>query len=451
MNAPVINRRDLLRSGALVVASGTLPYVWTSSRAAAQDKNDRPNVACIGVGGMGRGDGLSASRFGNIVACADVERGHAERFAAEPRLEGKCETYSDYRRVLDRQDVDVVTIGTPDHWHTKIVIDALRAGKDVQCQKPLTLTIEEGRQICRVVRETGKILHVGTQQRSEDRSMFLKAVVLAQSGRLGDNLTATCSIGGGPSGGPWEPSTPPEGLDWDFWLGPAPAVPYVPQRCHGNFRWWLEYSGGKMTDWGAHHIDIAQWALGYADSGPVEIEGTAEFPDVFPQDFDPVKFFAGEQTIRNGYNTALRFRITCTYPNGSKVIVQDEPDNGVWFEGDKGRIFVNRGRLTGALIEEIAASKEDQQWLDEEVIKLYGGTKPGDHMRHFFDCLRDRKFTISDPFTHHRTMTTCHLCNIAVLLNRKLRWDPANEDFVDDEQASALRSRPQRAPYNIEA
>jgi myo-inositol 2-dehydrogenase / D-chiro-inositol 1-dehydrogenase len=451
MNRSAISRRDVLRGGALLAASSTLPCVWTSSRAVAQDKNDRPNVAAIGLGGMGRADGLSAARFANMVACADVDRGRAERFAAEDRFQGKCEIYRDYREVLDRQDVDVVTIGTPDHWHTKIVIDALRAGKDVQCQKPLTLTIEEGRQICRVVQETGRILHVGTQQRSENEARFLKAVVLAQSGRLGDNLTATCSIGAGPAGGPWEPSAPPDELDWDFWLGQAPAVPYTRQRCHGEFRWWLEYSGGKMTDWGAHHIDIAQWGLGYADSGPTDIEGTAEFPDMFPEDFDPVKFFAGEQSIRNGFNTAMQFNITCTYPNGSKMIVRDQPDNGIWFEGDKGRIFVNRGRLSGALVEQIAASKEEQDWLDEQVVKLYGGTQPGDHMRHFFQCLTDRKFTISDPFTHHRTMTACHLCNIAILLKRPLKWDPETEDFVGDLQASALRSRPQRALYTIDA
>ena len=132
------------------------------------------------------------------------------------------------------------------------------------------------------------------------------------------------------------------------------------------------------------------------------------------------------------------------------MIVQDGPDNGIWFEGEKGKIFVNRGKLTGKPIEEIDASQTDKEWLDEEVVKLYGGTQPGDHMRHFFECLKERKFTISDPFTHHRTMTSCHLCNIAILLKRKLRWDPDKEDFVGDAQASALRSRPQRAPYTIE-
>ena len=447
MNRPASNRRDFLKKSACIAAAGAVPYIWTSSYAKAQEANDRPNMASIGVGGMGSGDGRSASRFANMLACADVDRGRAERFAGDGRFGGKCDIYEDYRKIIERADIDVVTIGTPDHWHSKIVIDALKAGKDVQCQKPLTLTIDEGKQICKVVKQSGKILHIGTQQRSENRSMFLKAVVLAQSGRLGKKLTATCSIGGGPGGGPFPTVEPPANLNWDNWLGQAPKVPYTRERCHGNFRWWLEYSGGKMTDWGAHHIDIAQWGLGYTASGPIEIEGAGEFPN-HPADLDPVKFFAGEQTIPNGYNTATRFKINLTFANGNKMIVQQGPDNGIWFEGENGRIFVNRGRLTGKPVEDL--SETDKRWLDEEVTKLYKGMQPGDHMRHFFECLKDRRFTVSDPFTHHRTMTSCHLCNIALLLKRKLRWDPAKEDFVGDAEASALLSRPQRAPYTIE-
>ncbi len=443
-------RRDFIKTGLGAAAATAAPYVWTSSYAKAQDANDRPNMASIGVGGMGSGDGHSASRFANMVACADVDLSRAERFAGNGRFGGKCQVYTDYHKVLQRKDVDVVTIGTPDHWHSKIVIDALKAGKDVQCQKPLTLTIDEGKLILQAVKQSGKILHIGTQQRSENRDMFLRAVVLAQSGRLGKKLTATCSIGGGPGGGPFPVADPPANLNWDYWLGQTPEVPYTKERCHGNFRWWLEYSGGKMTDWGAHHIDIAQWGLGYADSGPIEAEGTAEFPDVYPADFDPVKFFSGQQKLANGYNTATKFKITLTYANGNRMIVQDGPDNGIWFEGEDGKIFVNRGRLTGKPIEEISATDSEARWLDEEVDKLYGGPRQG-HMRHFFDCLKQRKFTISDPFTHHRTMTSCHLCNLAILLKRKLRWDPVKEDFIGDEQASALRSRKQRAPYTIEA
>lgn len=441
-------RRRFLQRSAGLAAAGAVPYFWSSAYAKGEDKNDRPNIASIGVGGMGSGDGRSASRFGNMIACADVDRDHGEKFAADPRFQGRCEVYNDYRKILERDDIEVVLIGTPDHWHSKIVIDALKAGKDVQCQKPLTLTIDEGKQICKVVKETGKILHIGTQQRSGYHAMFLKAVALAQSGRLGKKLTATCSIGAGPTGGPFETETPPANLDWDFWLGQAPKVPYTKERCHGTFRWWLEYSGGKMTDWGAHHIDIAQWGLGYTDSGPGSIEGTGKLPTI-PNDFDPVAFFNGEVTLPNAYNTATTFKIELLYENGNKMIVQDGPDNGVWFEGDLGRIFVNRGKLTGKPIDDLTDA--DKEWLDSEVVKLHGGTKPGDHMQHFFDCLKKRSFTVSDPFTHHRTMTSCHLCNIALLLKRKLHWDPVKEDFIGDEQASALRARKQRRPYTIDA
>ena len=364
---------------------------------------------------------------------------------------GKCEVYTDYRQVLDRPDVDVVTIGTPDHWHSKIVIDALKAGKDVHCQKPLTLTIDEGKQICQVVKETGKILHIGTQQRSENRAMFLKAIVLAQSGRLGDKLTATCSIGGGPDGGPWEPTDPPAESELGFLARTGSrstvrnrALPRQLPLVAGVLRRQDDRLGCSP-----HRYRPVGPRL-HRQSVPVEIEGTATFPDVFPPTSTRSSSLPVSRSCKNGYNTALKFKITCTYANGNQMIVQDGPDNGIWFEGDKGKIFVNRGRLTGKLIEEIEQSKQDQEWLDEEVVKLYGGTQPRDHMRHFFECLKERKFTISDPFTHHRTMTSCHLCNIAILLKRKLRWDPEKEDFIDDPQASALRSRPQRAPYTID-
>jgi predicted dehydrogenase len=441
------SRRRFLKTTAGAVAAGSAaPYFFSSRQAKAQSKNDRRVVAAIGVGGRGSGIGHQAGKLGDMVACADVDTKHAERFAG--RYEGKCEIYKDYRKLLERKDVDVITCGTPDHWHTAIVIEAMKAGKDVYCEKPLTLTIDEGKLICEVAKETGRIFQVGTQQRSSYRGMFLKAVALARSGRLGKKLTATCSIGGAPSSNPFPTADPPEHLDWNFWLGQAPEVPYTRQRCHGSFRWWLEYSGGKMTDWGAHHIDIAQWALGNENSGPIEIEGEGEFSN-HPDDFDPVKFFAGEQTIPNGYNTATKFSITLNYKDGNKMIVQHGPDNGVWIEGDKGRIFVNRGRLTGKPIEEL--TDEDKEWLDEEVLKLHGGKPIGSHMGNFFECLEEGVQPVSDVFTHHRTMTSCHLCNIALLLKRKLRWDPKAEDFVGDEVASALRSRPQRKPYTIEA
>ncbi|HPZ83874.1 MAG TPA: Gfo/Idh/MocA family oxidoreductase, partial [Thermogutta sp.] len=205
----VTTRRDFLATGVAV------PMLFLGRYTYGQSANEAIGIGAIGVGGRGSGIGNEAARFGVMLACADVDRSHASRFAS--RYEGKCEIYEDYRKILDRKDIDVVTIGTPDHWHTKIAVEALRAGKDVYCEKPLTLTIDEGKILRRVVAETKRVFQVGTQQRSDRR--FLQAVALARSGRLGKKLVATCSIGAGPQGGPFPTSEPPAELNWDFWLG----------------------------------------------------------------------------------------------------------------------------------------------------------------------------------------------------------------------------------------
>ena len=422
------NRRGFIKTTAGLAATAAVPYVWTSSQARAGSANDRLNVAAIGTGGRGSHDGHQAGHLGNMIACCDVDRKHAEEFAS--RYDGKCEIYGDYRKVLDRHDVDAVTVGTPDHWHVKISIDAMKAGKDVYCEKPLTLTIDEGKQITKVVKQTGRVMQVGTQQRSEYGNMFLKAVALARSGRLGKTLTATCRAGEGKGGGPFENTDAPDYLDWNTWLGQAPVVPYCPQRCHYEFRWWLEYSGGQITDWGVHVADIGLWALGLENTGPEEIEGAGEYPH-----------------IENGYNTATSFDCTMKFAGGNTVVLNSEPGGSIMIEGENGRILVNRGRLVGKPIEEL--SDTDKQWLDQEVEKLYRGKKPGSHMRNFFECIKDRSLPISDVFTHHRSVSACHLANIAMRLKRKLYWDPAKEDFKSDEEASAMLSRPQREGYEI--
>jgi len=443
MSTTKSTRRDFLKTGTALAVGAATPYFFNSRRAVAQESaNDRLGVGCIGVGGRGSGVGNGACGHGVKIACCDVDRGRAERFAGG---DSKVAIYKDYRELLDRKDIDVVTIGTPDHWHVKIAIAAMKAGKDVYCEKPLTLTIDEGKMICKVAKQTRRVFQVGTQQRSGRQ--FLQAIAIARSGRLGKTLKATCYIGGGPTGGPFPAAEPPATLDWDMWLGQTPLVPYTPQRCHGSFRWWLEYSGGKLTDWGAHHVDIAQWGLGYEDSGPIEVEGRGDFPNI-PDDFDPVAFFAGKQRIPNGYNTATQFEVHLKFDNGSEMVVTHGPGNGILFEGEKGRIFVNRGKLTGAPVENLTDA--DRRWLDEECRKLYKGKEPTSHMGNFFDCVRDRTEPVSDVFSHHRELSSCHLCNIAMLLRRRLKWDPVQEDFIGDPQASALVSRPQRAPYTIE-
>ena len=455
-------RRFLKRVGQLAAIGVAAPHVWARAAGAAETSPNAPNerlgVGCIGVGGRGSYVGGFACKLGNKVAAADVDRTRAERFAGG----GPCVAYTDYRKLLDRKDVDVVTVGTPDHWHTRVAIDAMKAGKDVYSEKPLTLTIDEGKKLCRVVRDTKRMLQVGTQQRSS--AQFLLAVAIARSGRLGKRIKASCGIGGGPTSKPFPTADPPAHLDWNTWLGQCPVVPYTPQRCHGSFRWWLEYSGGKLTDWGAHHLDIAQWALGYELGGPVAVEGRGEFPN-FPKDVDPVAFFAGRAKLPNGFNTATTFDVTLTFAGGSSIVARPGPSNGILLEGEEGRIHVNRARITGKPIEDLTAA--DRARFAEEVVRLYkgraidpdsvstSGTNSGrdqatpDHMANFFASVRDRRQPVSDAFTHHRAVSSCHLCNIGMLLRRKLTWDPEKEDFVGDEQASALVSRPQREPYTI--
>ena len=350
-----------------------------------------------------------------------------------PALTANAGSTPDYRKLLESNDIEAVIVATPDHWHAAISIAAMQSGKDVYCEKPLTLTIDEGKQICRTVKRTGRVFQVGTQRRSEYGGLFLKFVALVRSGRLGRTLTATATTNPGERGGPFENSQLPPQLDWDFWLGQAPKAAYCPQRCHLNFRWWFDYAGGEVTDWGAHFVDIAQWALGCENTGPVEIEGVGDIPET-----------------PGGYNTAVTFDCSLRFANGSKIILRSASGNvahGVLVEGEHGRVFVNQGRLTGKPVEEL--TQQEKERLDQETLRLYKGKQPGNHMRNFFECLKDRSEPISDVFTHHRAVSSCHLCNIAMRLKRKLRWDPVKEDFLGDEEASRLLARTQREPYTI--
>ena len=423
-----------------MAAAAATPYFWSSASAGEESKNDRLNVAAIGTSiytdryrgkgehpGQGATIGHQAGARGNMVAVADVDLRHARFFAKE--YDGRCEIYQDYRKVLDRNDIDAVTIGTPEHWHVKIAIDAMRSGKHVYCEKPLTLTIDEGKKICQAVEETGMVLQVGTQQRSQSHNAFLKAVVIARSGRLGEKLHALSSVGKGDRGGPFENSDPPAELDWDMWLGQAPLVPYCKQRCHFDYRWWFEYGGGQVTDWGVHHTDIAMWALELDDTGPYEIAGVGDIPE-----------------IENGFNTAETFDCTMKFA-GDKSIQLTSGDNELIISGELGRIRVNRGGLTGKPIEEL--TEADDEWINEKILELCHGKRSGNHMMNFFDCIKDGGKPISDVWSHHRSVSVCHLANLAMRLRRTLKWDPVKEDFIGDEQASAMVSRPQREPYSL--
>ncbi len=440
MTSRTRNRRDFLR----VTAASPLmvPVLRPSTLAAADDaksKNDRPRVGCIGLGGMGSGDAMNASNYGDIVAVCDVDKNHLERARNHDRIgKGKADAYEDYRKLLDRKDIDVVICGTPDHWHTKICLDTMRSGRDIYCEKPLTLTIAEGKALCQVTKETGRVLQVGTQQRSDHNRVFLLAVALVRSGRIGKIRKVTAAIGGAPSGGPFAKQPVPPELNWDMWLGQAPKVDYIPERCHANFRWWYEYSGGKLTDWGAHHVDIGQWGIGMENTGPTSIE--------VERGVLPVEFKAGYPVPDDRYNTATSFLIKAKFPNGVEMDVRDDTENGVIFEGSGGRIFVTRDRidLAGNAVHALY-----EQGVPEALLKELRKGKPlNSHMANFFDCVRDRGTPVSDVWTHHRALTTCHLANIAMRLgNRKLTWDPEKEEIVGDSEANAMQTRPQREGY----
>lgn len=449
------NRRDFLKATAATSAAASAAY-WSQQMAVAQD-GAKPTVASIGVGGSrgryNRGGAIArnASKFGEMVAVCDVDDLHTAEFNSA--FGDKLKTYRDYRDMLAENRTDVVTIGTPDHWHVPIAIAALRNGSDVYCEKPLTLTVAEGKQICEVVKETGRVFQVGTQQRSENDSRFLRAIAIVQSGRLGKNVNAYCAIGGAPSCDPIEPVEAPADLDWNMWVGPAMEAAYSERR-RKEFRWFYQYSGGKMTDWGAHHIDIAQWALGKQDTGPIAVTGGGKMPSIVPSQFDWAAFFAGDATLPAAFNTANTFNLELEYEGGAILSVNDkyvrEGDNvnfgnGILFEGEKGRIFVNRGKLEGRPINDM--SEADNKEIDALVAELYNGKKPGNHMGNFFACREDGELPVSDVFTHHRTMTACHLCNIALMVGRDLKWDPKAEQFVGDDAANKLLSRPSRPGF----
>ncbi|MEL6105577.1 MAG: Gfo/Idh/MocA family oxidoreductase [Planctomycetota bacterium] len=444
------SRRQFLKSSAAasMVAAGA-PMADTF----AQEGSSGLRLGAVGVGGSrgryNRGGSIArgASKFANMVAVCDVDDVHTEEFSKS--FGGKLNKYRDYREMFAEEKLDVVTIGTPDHWHVPIAIAALRAGADVYCEKPLTLTIDEGKQIRAVVEETGRVFQVGTQQRSSEKT-FLHAIAMVQSGRLGDDVNAYVAIGGAPSGGPFDYTEAPDDLDWDLWLGPAPKAGYCEER-RRMFRWYFEYSGGKMTDWGAHHIDIAQWALAPGEDGPTRIKGEGEFPSTVPSDLDWAGFLNGEVELPNGYNTATKFSIDLRYDNGALISVNNhykrEGDNvdfgnGILFEGSKGRIFVNRGKLEGRPVNEL--TDQDRKELSAIATKLCKGKKPGNHMKNFFDCVADRGKPISDVWSHHRTMTSCHLCNIALMTGRELKWDPKREVFLDDDDANRFLRRKSR-------
>lgn len=438
MASSSMSRRKFLRTTAGLATGGLIvPYTFTSAAAPTRSPNERFRIAAIGLKYQGSVIAEKAQAHGDIVAICDVDRDIAEK--AKAQFGGKADLYENYQELLQRPDIDAVTIGTPDHWHTAMVIDACKAGKDVYCEKPLTLTIDEGKRMTRVVKETGRVVQVGSWQRSDHN--FRLACELVRGGRIGKLQRVSVVLGKNKVGGPFARQSVPSHLNWNLWQGQTPDVAYIPERSHYTFRWWYEYSGGQMTDWGAHHIDIAQWGIGLEHSGPVEIDGQAKLPNV-----------------ADGYNVAVDFRVRYRYANGVELEVLDNGRNGVLFEGDQGRIFVNRGTVAGTPVDELKSKP-----LNRGDFKLYGDdnlSRPErtgkldaiiNHMGNFFDCVASRKTPLSDVVSQHRSVSTCHLGNISMRLGRPLKWNPATEQFVGDDAANAWLSREQRKGFEIKA
>lgn len=449
------SRRHFLQ-GIAAASSATLLLPSANRAFGYQSANDRPVFATIGLRNQGWEITNKSFKFADFAALADVDSKVLEQNVGkvEKGQGKKPDAYKDYRKILERKDIDAVMIATPDHWHTKISVEAMRAGKDVYCEKPLTLTIDEGKLIEKVVKETGRVFQVGTMQRTEIEQRFLKAIALIRDGRIGTVQKVTCGIDRMESSPMIPVVDAPESIDWDLWLGPAPAVPYralpemregygggVPlySNCHYSFRNWHEYSGGKLTDWGAHHVDIACWALGATQTGPSKIT---------PVNYKlPVEYKDGHPQVDDRYNAATEFTIRVDMPNDVELIITSEGDNGILFEGTEGRFFVNRGKLAGKPVEQLA----DKPLPEDAVEKVYGGKVSENHTANFIEGIKSRKQPISDVWSHNRMLEICHLSNIAMRLGRELKWDPAKREIIGDAQANSFLSRESRKQYAIES
>jgi predicted dehydrogenase len=468
-----LSRRGFMtRSIAAMVASG-LPawhasdWFGTALQAAEANKrtaaNDKLNVGVIGVGPRPRRSNdlyNEAKRFQHVqfTAVCDVDSRHRD-YAVDQYSKDKYQVkgYGDFREVTSSPDVDAVIIAIPDHWHAIVAIDALKHGKDVYCEKPLTLTVEEALALKKAVADTGKVLQTGSQQRCEMNGRFRIATELVRSGRIGKVQKIECRVGGNPTSGPIKAVEPPKELNWDMWLGPAPKVAYRQDggktNCFYEFRWWYEYSGGKMTDWGAHHIDIAQWMLGMDGSGPIGIE---------------VLEAAKPYDKGDGYNCHPTFKLLYTYANGAKMEVShgagstandlvdakgegrkdkagksvgiDGGENGLLVIGEKGKIFVGRGLL-------LASDKAILAEPLKEDPMLYS-PKPTNHMGNFLECVKTRHTPICGVEVGAGSVIVCHIGTIALRTGKKLAWDPKTYKF-DDSEANAMLSRPRRGDWKI--
>ncbi len=428
-----VNRRQFLKSAAgFTTGAIAFPYVVSSSalgQSSSVAASNRIVVACIGMGNQGtahmgwRGGsvpnvnwvepgGFMGSAEVQMVAVCDVDDrwlNQARDIANKYYGNKDCAAYKDFRELLARDDIDAVVTATPSHWNAIINIAAARAGKDIYCEKPMSLTIGEARAMANAVKRYGRVYQLGTQQRSDRNFRF--ACELVRNGYIGEVKSVTIGCGG-PARPCYLPGEPvPDYSDWEMWLGPAPRRPFHPRLLrHGWMGYW-DYGGGGMTNWGPHHFDIAQWGLGMDDSGPVE---------VVPPDGKDFKV------------------LTYRYSNG--VIMTRDKINGVLFTGTEGKIEVDRGHLR-TWPETLARKK-----IKPREIHLYESRS---HQGNFLECIRTRSKTVCDEEVGCRSITVCHLGNIAYRLGRPLKWNPEKERFVNDDHANRMLKQPMRSPWRL--
>lgn len=416
------SRRDFLAAsaGLLAIPAG----IYRNSILAADSPSERVRVGMIGVGNQG-GPSNNLKYFQkNVVAVCDVDTNYLARAVAFQEKGGQKAptTYGDFRKLLDSKEIDAVVVTVPDQWHMLMTVMACDAGKHVYCEKPLTLTIAEGPKMVAAARKNKRVVQTGSMQRSARE--FKVAVDLIRNGAVGKVHTVKVGL---PKPNwterakmPAPDSKPPAELNWDLWLGPAPERAYNVHRVHYLFRFFWDYSGGQQTNFGAHHLDIAQWGLGMDESGPVAVEGTAVYN---PQGW---------------YETPDTTEIKYTYANGVVMHCGQAYEQGTEFIGDKGSLFVGRGKMKSSPGEII----KDVEW------KKKGDPLPNlDHINNFYECIKSGKLPICDVAIGHRSATVCHLGNIAVRTGRKIQWDPAKEAIVNDKEASKLLTKEYRKPW----
>lgn len=426
-----LSRRSFVKQtslGGLILGMSAKSY---RSVFAAEPPSERVRVGLIGVGNQGGPKNNMKYFLRNIVALCDLDKNYlaeASDFLQKEANLTAMET-DDYRRLLDSKDVDAVVVTVPDQWHATMTIDACKAGKDVYCEKPLTLVIDEGKYMIEAARANGRVVQTGTMQRSG--AEFKLAVELVRNGIVGKvtavNVTLPSPNWIARAGKPVPDSAPPEGFDFNRWLGPAPLRPYNKNRVHYLFRFYWDYSGGQQTNFGAHHLDIAQWGLGMDDSGPVSVEGTAVFnPDGW-------------------YETPDTTEIKYTYGNGVVMTCRQKldtksTDQGTEFIGEKGSLFVYRGGIK---------TNPKELLKDIELPKITGSQANISHVNDFFECVKTRKTPSADISIGHRSATVCHLGNIAIRTKRKINWDPVSETIVGDAEASRWLTKEYREPWRL--